>query len=78
MRMALALLPILTGGCATAPSSPPAACPREVEYSRQQQEQAAMEQDEITKALGRDGIIVGRFMPDYGRLRDQARACRAK
>lgn len=63
------------GACATAASSSPAACPREVEYSRQQQEAAAEEMDEIRKKLGRDGTIVGQFMRDYGRLRDQARAC---
>lgn len=34
--------------------------------------------DEIRKKLGRDGIVVGQFMPDYGRLRDQARACRGE
>lgn len=67
-----------TSGCATAVSSAPPACPREVEYSRQQQEQAADEQAEITKALGYTGIIVGRFIPDYGRLRDQSRACRGR
>lgn len=75
MHMAHVLLAMLTSGCATAGSD---ACPREVEYSRQQQEQAADEQAEIVKALGREGVIVGRFMPDYGRLRDQARACRGE
>lgn len=73
MHTAHVLLAMLTSGCATAGSD---ACPREVEYSRQQQEQAADEQMRIVEALGREGIIVGRFMPDYGRLRDQARACR--
>lgn len=78
MLAALVPLTLSIAACATAPSSPPAACPREVDYSRQQQEQAADEQAEIAKALGREGIIVGRFMPDYGRLRDQARACRGE
>lgn len=67
--MALALLTMSTAGCATAVSS---ACPREVEYSTEQQKQAANE----LLALPRDGIVRGVMMPDYGRLRDQARTCR--
>ncbi|MCX7360466.1 MAG: hypothetical protein NTV97_01020 [Alphaproteobacteria bacterium] len=42
-------------------------------YSRQQQEQAA---DELAGMPA--GIVRDRFMPDYGRLRDQARACRGE
>jgi len=56
-----------------APSEPRVVCPREVEYNKEVQVQAA---DELA-ALPEDGIVRGRFMPDYGRLRDQARACRA-
>ena len=67
--MALALLTMSTAGCATAVSS---ACPREVEYSTEQQKQAANE----LLALPRDGRVRGVMMPDYGRLRDQARTCR--
>jgi len=67
--VALALLTMSTAGCATAVSS---ACPREVEYSTEQQKQAANE----LLALPRDGIVRGVMMPDYGRLRDQARTCR--
>ena len=67
--MALALLTMSTAGCATAVSS---TCPREVEYSTEQQKQAANE----LLALPRDGIVRGVMMPDYGRLRDQARTCR--
>jgi hypothetical protein len=67
--MALALLTTLTAGCATATSD---ACPHEVEYSAEQQRQAA---DELL-ALPREGMVRGVMMPDYGRLRDQARACR--
>ena len=67
--VALALLTTSTAGCATAVSS---ACPREVEYSVEQQRQAA---DELS-ALPRDGMVRAVMMPDYGRLRDQARACR--
>jgi hypothetical protein len=58
-------------GCATAVSS---ACPSEVEYSAEQQRRAA---DELS-VLPRDGMVRGMMMPDYGRLRDQARACRGK
>lgn len=68
--MALALLTMSTSGCATAVSS---ACPHEVAYSRQQQEQAADELDRMPA-----GIVRDRFMPDYARLRDQARACRGQ
>lgn len=65
----LALLMMSITGCATAVSS---ACPREVEYSAEQQRRAA---DELSM-LPRDGMVRGTMMPDYGRLRDQARACR--
>jgi hypothetical protein len=68
--LALALLMLSTGGCATAPSS---ACPREVEYSTEQQRRAAAELSD----LPRDGMVRGVMMPDYARLRDQARACRS-
>jgi hypothetical protein len=67
--MVLALLTMSTAGCATAVSN---ACPREVDYSPEQQAKAA---DELA-ALSRDGMVRGTMMPDYGRLRDQARACR--
>ena len=67
--LALALLTTLTAGCATAPSS---ACPREVDYSPEQQKQAALE----LQAMPANSIVRGTMMPDYGRLRDQARACR--
>lgn len=67
--VALALLTMSIAGCATAPSN---ACPREVEYSAEQQRRAV---DELL-ALPNDGMVRGVMMPDYGRLRDQARACR--
>ncbi len=54
--MALALLTMSIAGCATAVSS---ACPREVEYTAEQQRQAA---DELT-ALPRDGIDAGLWPP---------------
>lgn len=68
---ALVLLTMSTSGCATAASS---ACPREVDYSPEQQRRAAEE----LAVLPRDGMLRGVFMPDYGRLRDQARACRGE
>jgi hypothetical protein len=71
MLAALALLVTLISACATAVSS---ACPREVEYSLQQQQRAAEE----LSTLPRDGMVRGTMMPDYGRLRDQARACRGE
>ncbi|MFZ5784722.1 MAG: hypothetical protein ACOY4R_31385 [Pseudomonadota bacterium] len=67
---ALALLTMSIAGCATAPSD---VCPVVVEYSAEQQRHAAEE----LASLPRDGVVRGRMMPDYGRLRDQARACRA-
>lgn len=70
--MALALLTMSIAGCATAPSS--GACPREVEYSAEQQRRAA---DELA-TLPRDGMVRAVMIPDYGRLRDQARACRGE
>ena len=68
--MALALLTLSTSGCETAGFSP--ACPREVEYTADQQRQGAEE----LQALPKDSVVRGTFMPDYGRLRDQSRACR--
>lgn len=67
--MALALLTMSTSACVTAGSD---ACPREVDYSAEQQRRAAEE----LSSLPRDGMVRGVMMPDYGRLRDQARACR--
>lgn len=67
--VALALLTMSTAACATASSN---ACPREVDYSPEQQRLAV---DELS-ALPRDGMVRGTMMPDYGRLRDQVRACR--
>lgn len=69
MPMALALLTMLLSGCATALSS---ACPREVEYSREFLSRLAEE----TRALA-PGAALGVAMADFGRLRDQTRACRA-
>ena len=73
--MALALTTMFLSGCVTVPSN---ACPQEVVYTRQQMEAADMERAEINEKLGRVGIITGLFMPDYGRLRNQSRACRGE
>lgn len=71
----LALLMTLMSACAPVVSEAPRpVCPREVEYSAEVQARAA---DELA-ALPKDGIIRGRFMPDYSRLRDQARSCRGE
>lgn len=70
--LALALLAMSTSGCATVVSR---ACPREVEYSREVEKTAAAELDDMAK-IGVGPTIRNQFMPDYGRLRDQARACR--
>ena len=74
-RTLAVLVPLTTliSACATAPSSIPA-CPREVEYTAAQQIKAA---DELL-VLPESGMIRGTMMPDYGRLRAQARACRGE
>lgn len=62
------ILMTLLSGCAGVIFDP-RACPREQEYTKQQQEQAARE-------LPKAGPMVQRFIVDYGKLRDKARACR--
>lgn|GEM_PF-6984032 len=47
-------------------------CPQLVEYSAAVQDQALAE----LQALPGDGIVRGRLMPDYGRMRDEVRACK--
>lgn len=64
-----ALLLMLLAGCATGSSS--VVCPQEVRYTRQQQTAAAIELDR----LGPDSML-GVMIADYGRLRNQVRACR--
>ena len=70
MRMlaALVLLTMSLTACETGGSS---ACPREVEYS-------AEFQGQLLGALIAlpAGHVLGVAMADYGRLRDQTRACR--
>lgn len=68
----LAVLALLTTSIAACGTGPSSVCPREVEYSAEQQRQAA---DELA-TLPRDSVMRSVMMPDYGRLRDQARACR--
>lgn len=66
----LGLLTMSLTGCATAGSN---ACPREVEYSAEFQ--GRLLGDVIALPAGSS---LGVAMADYGRLRDQARACRAR
>lgn len=68
------LLLMLATGCATAVSE---ACPHEVEYSAKTQDRIADELDELERA-NLAPTIRTLVMPDYGRLRDQSRACRGK
>lgn len=72
--MALALATMLLTGCATAPSSTTVTvCPSIVEYSRERQARAGAE----LRAMPPTAELPGMFA-DYGRLRDQVRACRAQ
>ncbi len=66
--LALILTATLLGGCATA-TFDKRACPREQQYSKQEQSQLA---DELDKA----GPMTKRAIRDYGKLRDKTRACR--
>ncbi len=74
MRMlpGLVLATTLTSACAPAASERPA-CPREVEYGKPFLAKLAAE----TEALPA-GSALGTAMADYGRLRDQSRACRGE
>ncbi len=57
---------------ACAPTTIKLICPPIVSYTAAEQAQAA---DEL-EAMPEGSIIRGRFMPDYGKLRAQIRACR--
>lgn len=70
MLLALTILLTSTSGCQTVPSE--VVCPALPEYSLGMQRQAAEE----LKMLPADGMVRGRMMPDYGRMRDEVRACR--
>lgn len=68
--LALTLLMMSISACATAASDP--VCPQLIEYSKADQARAA---DELL-ALPAAGIVRAKFMPDYGRMRAEVRACR--
>jgi hypothetical protein len=62
-----------TAACGTVPSKVPLpVCPQIVEYGAADQARAA---DELQR-LPADGVVRARFMPDYGRMRAEVRACR--
>ena len=62
-----------TAACAPAASKIPLpVCPQIVEYGPADQAKAA---DEL-QGLPADGVVRTRFMPDYGRMRAEVRACR--
>lgn len=62
-----------TAACAPGVSKTPLpVCPQIVEYSATDQARAA---DELQR-LPADGVVRTRFMPDYGRMRAEVRACR--
>lgn len=68
-----ALLMMSTAACGTDTSRIPLpVCPQIVEYSAADQAKAA---DEL-QALPANGVVRSRFMPDYGRMRAEVRACR--
>ena len=66
----LAISPMLLAGCATGPSEP--VCPEVRSYTAAEQAAVAGELDRLGPQS-----MTGRFMADYGMLRDEARAaCR--
>lgn len=68
--MALAISPMLLAGCATGVSD--ATCLPLRSYTAAEQAQVADELDRLGEQS-----MTGKFMADYGRLRDEARAmCR--
>lgn len=69
MLLVLGTLATLLSGCADAISS---ACPQEVAYSAEFQGRLLGEVVALPA-----GAALGVAMADYGRLRDQARACRS-
>jgi len=69
---ALALAAMLLTGCQAAPSNTTTVvCPSIVEYDRATQQRAAQE----LRRMPADAELP-RMFADYGRLRDQVRACR--
>lgn len=61
---------MLLGGCATAVFDP-RACPQEKKYSK-------AEQDAFLAGLPSAAPALKSMIVDYGKLRDQARACRGE
>jgi hypothetical protein len=71
--LVLGLLMMSTAACGTVPSKVPLpVCPQIVEYGAADQARAA---DELQR-LPASGVVRSRFMPDYGRMRAEVRACR--
>jgi hypothetical protein len=68
--LGLTLLMMSISACATAGSEP--VCPQLIAYTKAEQARAA---DELL-ALPADSIVRAKFMPDYGRMRAEVRACR--
>lgn len=68
--LALALATTSISACQTANSD--VVCPQLIEYSPEVQRQAAAE----LQGLPPGGVIRSRFMPDYGTMRGEVRACR--
>lgn len=68
--LGLVLLTMSISACQTVPSD--GVCPQLIEYSPEIQKQAA---DEL-QVLPPTGVIRSRFMPDYGTMRGEVRACR--
>ena len=64
------MLTICVGACQTTKSD--VVCPQLIEYSPEIQKQAAAE----LQTLPPGGVIRSRFMPDYGTMRGEVRACR--
>lgn len=73
MLAVLAIATPLLSGCG-AGNFEAAACPVPVVYSRETMLQAARELD----AMPRPSVVADQLIPDYGRLRDQARTCRGE
>ena len=64
---------LTSSGCGgNAERIPLPVCPQIVEYGAADQARAA---DELQR-LPADGVVRTRFMPDYGRMRAEVRACR--
>ena len=71
--IACVMLILMLSGCGNnAARLPLPVCPQIVEYSAADQAKAA---DELQR-LPAGGVVRARFMPDYGRMRAEVRACR--